>query len=75
MVVIYRGFNNTSSIFAMVGIYSLTGSVSSLSGVVPSQLLISRVHDAMSYKFPGSWNVVPQYMVHLHMEQKLNGCR
>ena len=36
----------------MVGIYSLTGSVSSSSGVVPLQLLIamnySLVHDAMS---------------------------
>ena len=55
----------------MVGIYSLTGSVSSSSGVVPPQLLSQELlispwcHEL---KFPDSWNVVPQYMVHHHME-------
>jgi len=36
----------------MVGVYSLTGSVSSPSGIIPPQLLVatnySLVHDAMS---------------------------
>ena len=48
----------------MVGMYSLTGSVSSSSGVMPPQLLS---HELLispwchELKFPGSWNVVPQY--------------
>ena len=61
-------------ICAMVGIYSLTGSVSSSSGVVPPQLLSQELlispwcHEL---KFPGSWNVVAQYMVHHHMETEI----
>ena len=59
---LHRDFYN--SICAMVGVYSLTGSVSSSSGLVPLQLLSHKLlispwcHEL---KFPGSWNVVPQY--------------